>query len=358
MDAQAPFRPPRGEESKDRREERHRRHRPHRKSAEIAGHVLPPGKRQAGKDREEVRCPRQTMKRAHPERGVSMGMCPRRVVGFAGSVDMEMEVTLATMPVGMGMKPVVEEASKTPQSQENERRARHPLAPAGQPLQVDRLAKSEGKERDEEHARRMAQTPPQPHSPGAVARRDRKWSEGCEMVQTGEDMDRPRDQARERHGNHDSPVRSNRQDAEDAKKTDSGKISKALPGALGDLAVNTDDSIIVARSTIVATHAPRATLIWTARPGGFGYTGSREPGGLGMEPRLKKISVGSSSESSQIDSRKRYRVKIEEQWYEGSFSKQWFGWRFDGYGTTGLQLNLIDAVYEIVPPDRKDKRKK
>jgi hypothetical protein len=77
-----------------------------------------------------------------------------------------------------------------------------------------------------------------------------------------------------------------------------------------------------------------------------------------MEPRLKKISVGSSSESSQIDSRKRYRVKIEEQWYEGSFSKQWFGWRFDGYGTTGLQLNLLDAVYEIVPPDRKDKRKK
>ena len=39
-----------------------------------------------------------------------------------------------------------------------------------------------------------------------------------------------------------SPVRSNRQDAEDAKKTDSEKISKALLGALGDLAVISDDS--------------------------------------------------------------------------------------------------------------------
>ena len=39
----------------------------------------------------------------------------------------------------------------------------------------------------------------------------------------------------------DSPVRSNRQDAQDAKKTDSEEISKAL---LGDLAVITDDSLI------------------------------------------------------------------------------------------------------------------
>ena len=36
---------------------------------------------------------------------------------------------------------------------------------------------------------------------------------------------------------NESPVRSNRQDAEDAKKTDSEKISKAL---LGDLAVITE----------------------------------------------------------------------------------------------------------------------
>ncbi len=75
-----------------------------------------------------------------------------------------------------------------------------------------------------------------------------------------------------------------------------------------------------------------------------------------MKPTLKKIPVGSSSESSHIDSRKRYRVKIEGSWYEGSFSKQWFGWRFDGYGSTGIQLNLVDQVFEIVPPDRFKKK--
>jgi hypothetical protein len=68
------------------------------------------------------------------------------------------------------------------------------------------------------------------------------------------------------------------------------------------------------------------------------------------KPKLKKIPVGGSSESSHIDSRKRYRVKIEGRWYEGSFTKQWFGWRFEGYGSSGIQLNLIDAVYEILSP--------
>lgn len=76
-----------------------------------------------------------------------------------------------------------------------------------------------------------------------------------------------------------------------------------------------------------------------------------------MKPTLKKIPVGSSSESSHIDSRKRYRVKIEGRFYEGSFSKQWFGWRFDGYGSSGIQLNLVDQVFEIVPPDRFNKKK-
>ncbi len=66
------------------------------------------------------------------------------------------------------------------------------------------------------------------------------------------------------------------------------------------------------------------------------------------ERSLKKIQVGGSSVSSLIFSRKRYRVQIEGQWYEGAFSKQWFGWQFDDYGISGCQLNLIDQVFEIV----------
>jgi hypothetical protein len=73
--------------------------------------------------------------------------------------------------------------------------------------------------------------------------------------------------------------------------------------------------------------------------------------------RLKKIPVGSSSESSHIHSGKRYRVKIQGAWYEGRFTKQWFGWKFEDFGTSGMQLNLIDEVYEIQPPESKKKGK-
>lgn len=71
--------------------------------------------------------------------------------------------------------------------------------------------------------------------------------------------------------------------------------------------------------------------------------------------KLKKIPVGSSSESGHINPRRRYRVRIEGTWYEGTFSKKWFGWCFEGGGLSGTQLNLIDQVYEIVEerPDKK-----
>lgn len=71
-----------------------------------------------------------------------------------------------------------------------------------------------------------------------------------------------------------------------------------------------------------------------------------------MPGKVKKIPIGSSSECSHISPRKKYRVRIEDQWYEGSFTKQWFGWQFDGYGPSGIQLNLIDEVYEILGPSR------
>lgn len=61
---------------------------------------------------------------------------------------------------------------------------------------------------------------------------------------------------------------------------------------------------------------------------------------------LKRIVVGSSSESSQISAHKKYRVRIGPRWYDGSFSKRWFGWLFVEFGDTGMQLNLIDEVFE------------
>jgi hypothetical protein len=100
----------------------------------------------------------------------------------------------------------------------------------------------------------------------------------------------------------------------------------------------------------VSTTPPRKTIIV--------IVDESIPGGPMANERLKKIPVGGSSESAKIDSRKKYRVKIEGKWYEGSFSKQWLGWKFEGYGPTGIQLNLIDEVYEILAPDAKQQRPK
>ena len=63
--------------------------------------------------------------------------------------------------------------------------------------------------------------------------------------------------------------------------------------------------------------------------------------------KLRRVQVGGSSQSGDINARRRYRVKIDGEWYEGQFSRQWFGWQFDGY-RNGIQLNLIDEVFEIV----------
>lgn len=67
---------------------------------------------------------------------------------------------------------------------------------------------------------------------------------------------------------------------------------------------------------------------------------------------LRRIPVGTSSQSSEINPKKRYRVRVESRWYEGSFSKQWFGWQFDDYGNSGIQLNMIDEVFEIINPEQ------
>jgi len=61
----------------------------------------------------------------------------------------------------------------------------------------------------------------------------------------------------------------------------------------------------------------------------------------------KRILVGSSSDSGKISSHHRYRVRIGKEWYEGAFSKRWFGWNFDGIEPSGMQLNLIDEVFEL-----------
>jgi len=62
---------------------------------------------------------------------------------------------------------------------------------------------------------------------------------------------------------------------------------------------------------------------------------------------LKRIVVGSSSETSSISAQRKYRVRIGREWLEGVFTKRWFGWNFEPFGASGMQLNLIDEVFEL-----------
>lgn len=91
-----------------------------------------------------------------------------------------------------------------------------------------------------------------------------------------------------------------------------------------------------------------AELVRAVRPllaGAANGSGADAP-----RPALKRIRVGSSSENTEIRSQRRYRVRIGSDWHEGSFTKYWFGWKFEGGGSDGLQLNLIDEVFEILRP--------
>ena len=76
-----------------------------------------------------------------------------------------------------------------------------------------------------------------------------------------------------------------------------------------------------------------------------------------MTTRGKRIPVGRTCKSGRISIFKRYRVKIDGRWYEGRFSKQSFGWQFDDYGPSGMQLNLLDEVYELPPAAPMPRRK-
>lgn len=55
-----------------------------------------------------------------------------------------------------------------------------------------------------------------------------------------------------------------------------------------------------------------------------------------------------SSEDDRINSADSYLVKIGKGWYAGRFSKQWYGWNFDNWGCSGIQLDSIEGpLYRI-----------
>ena len=81
---------------------------------------------------------------------------------------------------------------------------------------------------------------------------------------------------------------------------------------------------------------------------------ARKKTALPLAPRLRAIELEPGEcENKRITSKGRYLVKIFGDYAAGKFSRQWYGWNFDNWGTSGVQLDQIDAVFEILPPRKR-----
>lgn len=68
-----------------------------------------------------------------------------------------------------------------------------------------------------------------------------------------------------------------------------------------------------------------------------------------LEPLSKETRQRPSSKDDRISADKNYLVGIWGEWYFGTFTEVWYGWSFNNWGTSGMQLNHIDGpVYEVV----------
>jgi hypothetical protein len=53
------------------------------------------------------------------------------------------------------------------------------------------------------------------------------------------------------------------------------------------------------------------------------------------------------SKDDRIKQGIRYFARIHGQWFFGSFDEEWYGWNFSGWGTSGIQLDSIEDLYEV-----------
>lgn len=62
-------------------------------------------------------------------------------------------------------------------------------------------------------------------------------------------------------------------------------------------------------------------------------------------PTLTKIDLNKRDDCDHpdISAREQYLVKIGRGWFAGKFSRQWYGWNFDNWGTTGIQLDSFQV---------------
>ncbi|HEY7685596.1 MAG TPA: hypothetical protein VH833_05750 [Gemmatimonadales bacterium] len=65
-------------------------------------------------------------------------------------------------------------------------------------------------------------------------------------------------------------------------------------------------------------------------------------------PMLKRIELnGSNTNDAIVAFDTQYLVSVCGRWRAGTFVQQWYGLCFANYGSDGIELESIDAVYEI-----------
>jgi hypothetical protein len=63
---------------------------------------------------------------------------------------------------------------------------------------------------------------------------------------------------------------------------------------------------------------------------------------------LRKIELnGTNANDAIVPYDAQYLVKVCGRWRAGIFDRQWFGLNFSNYGSSGIELEAIDEVYEV-----------
>jgi len=69
---------------------------------------------------------------------------------------------------------------------------------------------------------------------------------------------------------------------------------------------------------------------------------------IDLEPFPRGKCQRPSSKDRRIRGRRSYLVKIAGAWYAGKFSKQWYGWCFNGWHAPYSLSDIKGPIYEIV----------
>lgn len=65
--------------------------------------------------------------------------------------------------------------------------------------------------------------------------------------------------------------------------------------------------------------------------------------------KLRRVELnGTNTNDAIVPFEVEYLTRVHGRWRAGTFDRQWYGLNFTNYGSTGIELEAIEEVYEIV----------